>query len=116
MPIDYAYPPQLAAFLRHAWTAGDDAPPILDAPDLERVLTVAYQASLLRDEDRPVRVRIVVADPDDFDPHEGPPRGLQRLVFESSLPFTPDELRRLAVAAKYHRALVGVRAVADAPR
>jgi hypothetical protein len=116
MPIDYAYPPQLAVFLRQAWETGDDAPPLMEAADLDRVLTVAYQASLLRDEDRLVRVRLVVAEPDAFDAHDGPPHGLQRLVFESPIPFTPDEVRRLAVAAKYHRALVAVRAVPEAAR
>jgi len=72
------------------------------------VLSVAYQASLLRDEDRTVRVRIVAAGPEEFDPQEGPPSGLQPLVFNDPIPYTPEELRRLAIAAKYHRALVGV--------
>ena len=109
MAVDYAYPPQLAQFLRHAWEASPDAPPLLvDQPHLERVLTVAYQASLLRDEDRTVRLRLVVAPPEDFDPRRGPPEGLQPLVFDEPLAYTPEELRRLSVAAKYHRALIGV--------
>jgi DNA integrity scanning protein DisA with diadenylate cyclase activity len=108
MPIDYAYPPQLAQFLRHAWESTPDAPPLPDHAHLDRVLTVAYQASLLRDEDRTVRARIAVAPPHEFDPQQGPPAGLHPLVFDEPVPFTPDQLRRLAVAAKYHRALVGV--------
>jgi hypothetical protein len=108
MPVDYAYPPQLAQFLRHAWEAAPEAPPLLAPAALDRVLTVAYQASLLRDEDRTVRVRIVIARPGEFDPHLGPPEGLHALVFDEPVPYTPEELRRLAVAAKYHRALVGV--------
>ncbi|MGD0524336.1 MAG: putative sensor domain DACNV-containing protein [Polyangiaceae bacterium] len=108
MAVDYAYPPQLAQFLRHAWEATPDAPPLVDQAHLERVLTVAYQASLLRDEDRPVRLRLVVAPPEDFDPRRGPPEGLQPLVFDEPLAYTPEELRRLSVAAKYHRALIGV--------
>ena len=108
MAVDYAYPPQLARFLRHAWEAMPDAPVLMDAAHLERVLTVAYQASLLRDEDRPIRVRIVVAQPEEFDPLAGPPGGLQPLLFGESVPYTPEELRRLAIAAKYHRALIGI--------
>src|SRR5580658_6398784 len=108
MPLAYAYPPQLAQFLRHAWEASGDAPPLLDHAHLDHVLTVAYQASLLRDEDRTVRMRIVVAGPEEFDPQKGPPDGLQALVFDQPVPYTPEELRRLALAAKYHRALVGV--------
>lgn len=114
--MDYAYPPQLAQFLRHAWEGAQDAPPLIEPAALERVLTVAYQASLLRDEDRPVRVRIVVAEPDQFDAHEGPPRGLQPLVFEQPVDFTPEEVRHLAVAAKYHRALVAIRAQGEGGR
>jgi len=108
MAIDYAYPPQLAQFLRHAWEAAPDAPPLLDQAHLERLLTVAYQASLLRDEDRTVRMRIVAAPPEAFDALQGPPHGLQPLVFDEPVPYTPEELRRLALAAKYHRALIGV--------
>src|SRR5580704_1141298 len=109
MPIEYAYPPQLAQFLRHAWEAADDAPTLMDQVHLEHMLTVAYQASLLRDEDRTVRVRIVAARPEEFDPLQGPPEGIQPLVFDQPVPYTPEELRRLALVAKYHRALIGVR-------
>ncbi len=108
MPIDYAYPPQLAQFLRHGWETTGDAPRGLEASQLERVLTVAYQASLLRDEGRSVRLRIVIARPEEFDAQAGPPTGLQPLVFDQRLPCSPEELRRLSVAAKYHRTLVGV--------
>ena len=116
MAVDYAYPPQLAQFLRHAWEADPDAPPLMDQAHLERVLTVAYQASLLRDEDRTVHMRIVVAQPEEFDSHQGPPDGLQPLMFDEPFPYTPEELRRLAVAAKYHRALVGVSPVSGEGR
>jgi hypothetical protein len=85
----------------------------MELAHLEHVLSVAYQASLLRDEDRTVRVRIVAAPPQDFDPEQGPPGGLQPLVFEEPVAYTPEELRRLAVAAKYHRALVGVGPLAE---
>jgi hypothetical protein len=114
--MDYAYPPQLALYLRQQWEGAPGVPPLMDAAQLERVLTVAYQASLLREEDRPVRVRIAVADPETLDALDGPPHGLQPLVFEQPVPFTPHELRRLASAAKYHRALVGVRPDDDGRR
>ena len=111
MAVDFAYPPELARFVRQAWESAAGAPPTPDGAQLERVLTVAYQASLLRDEDRTVRVRIVVAPPEAFDPHGGPPSGLHPLAFQRVLAYTPEELRRLSSAAKYHRALVGVRAL-----
>jgi hypothetical protein len=108
MGVDYAYPPQLAQFLRPLWDACADAPPLLPVRTLERVLTVAYQASLLREEDRTIRVRIVVASPKEFDSQAGPPDGLQPLRFEHPFAYTPEEIRKLAIAAKYHRALIGV--------
>jgi hypothetical protein len=108
MSIHYAYPPQLAQFVRHAWEAARDAPPPMDEANLQHLLSVAYQASLLRDEDRTVRVRIVAAQPEEFPQQDGPPSGLQPLVFDKPVSYTPEELRRLSVAAKYHRALVGV--------
>jgi hypothetical protein len=108
MSIHHAYPPQLAQFVRHAWETTRRAPLPMDQRHLEHLLSVPYQASLLRDEDRTVRVRIVAAQPEEFDSQQGPPSGLQPLVFEKPIPYTPDELRRLSVAAKYHRALIGV--------
>jgi hypothetical protein len=113
MAVDYAYPPQLAQFLRPVWEASPDAPPLLQTRALERVLTVAYQASLLREEGRTIRVRVVVASPEDFDGLAGPPDGLQPLIFDTPFAYTPEEVRRLASAAKYHRALIGVRADAE---
>jgi hypothetical protein len=109
MPVDYAYPPQLALYVRHEWERATDGELPMSQAQLERILTVAYQASLLRDEDRPVRVRLVVAGPEQFPEGDGPPQALQPLAFDSPVPLSPEELRRLAVAAKYHRALVGVR-------
>jgi hypothetical protein len=109
MPVDYAYPPQLSLYVRQEWERATGADLPMTQGDLERILTVAYQASLLRDEDRPVRVRLVVAGPEHFPAADGPPHGLQPLAFETAVPLSPEELRRLAVAAKYHRALVGVR-------
>jgi hypothetical protein len=111
--IDYAYPPQLALYVRQEWELATGAPVPMEEGHLERVLTIAYQASLLRDEDRPVRVRLVVAEPSHFDPLGGPPIDLQPLAFETPLALTPELLRRLAVGAKYHRALVGVRIAGD---
>jgi hypothetical protein len=111
--IDYAYPPQLALYVRHEWELATGASMPIEEGNLERVLTIAYQASLLRDEDRPVRVRLVVAEPSDFDALGGPPIDLQPLAFETPVVLNPEQLRRLAVGAKYHRALVGVRIAED---
>jgi hypothetical protein len=86
----------------------------LPEPDaLRHLLSVAFQASLLREEDRPVRFRLFVGDPERLAAHGGPPDGLHRLRFQQPRPYDEHEIRRLSQAAKYHRSLIGVRAVGD---
>jgi len=83
-----------------------------DAGLLEELLSVAFQASLLREEDRPVRFRLFVGSPEHLPAEVGPPEGLHRLRFEVPRRFDEQELRRLSQAAKYHRALIGVQRIA----
>jgi hypothetical protein len=101
----HAYPADLARYVRDAWDHETPPPAVLD-----ELLSVAYQATLLHDEDRPVTFRLVLAEPAEFPEAGGPPRGVHRLCFEHPRPLTPHELRRLSPAAKYHRSLIGVRA------
>jgi DisA bacterial checkpoint controller nucleotide-binding len=91
--------------------ARHSALPPLDA--LKHLLSVAFQASLLREEDRPVRFRLFVGEPERLDAHRGPPDGLHRLRFQAPRPFDEHEIRRLSQAAKYHRSLIGVRPAGD---
>ena len=76
--------------------------------DLEAILSIAYQASVLRDEDRPVAFRLVLAPAEAFAEDSGPPTGVLALRFEAPRRFDEHELRRLSQAAKYHRTLIGV--------
>jgi hypothetical protein len=87
---------------RHA-----DALPGLNV--LEHILSVCFQASLLREEERPVRFRLILREPGHFPAADGPPHGFHRLVFSEPRPFTEHELQRLAPAADFYRSLVGVR-------
>lgn len=82
-----------------------------DVAALEQLLSITFQASLLREEDRPVRFRLFVGEPECLPADSGPPDGLHRLRFEDPRPFNEQELRRLSQAAKYHRSLIGVRCV-----
>src|SRR5215213_1551936 len=93
---------------------GDDVPgssggvdPLPDAAALEGFFEACYQASMLREEERPVVCRAVLAELALFEPEGRPPEGLQRLKFPRSLPFDPRELRRLSVAADPQRTLIG---------
>ena len=113
----YSYPRDLARFVCDRWIdvlegAAGDAPP-LDAATLEHFFSAGYQASLLREEERPVTFRAVLAAPACF-PAEGmAPESLQRLEFSRSSPFDATELRRLSVAADTQRTLIGVLREAD---
>ena len=113
----YAYPKDLARFVReswedHAWGADGSASgptSVPETPVLERLISTCYQASLLREEERPVTFRAILAAPEDLPERGGPPGGLHRLAFGEPRPFDERELRRLSPAADFEQALVGVR-------
>jgi hypothetical protein len=113
--VTHAYPAALAEFVRERWKLVKEEQPAelctLPAGDtLERLLSTSYQATLLHDEDRPVRFRLIVGAPGSFAENGGPPDGLHRMVLTRPRPFTEHELRRLSPAAKYERTLIGVEA------
>jgi hypothetical protein len=106
-----SYPRDLALFVRERWSRKPD--PVTDVellPDvgtLEVFLSACYHASMLREEERQVTFRAILAPPELFPPEGRPPNGLQRLDFASPLRFHPSELRRLAVATDPQRTLIG---------
>ena len=108
---EYAYPSDLAALVLTRWhDATAAAPRALAAPDassLARVLATCYQATLLREEGRPVTFRLAIGAPEAFEAAAGPPTGVHRLVFSRPLPLDQHELRRLAPAAVFSRSLIG---------
>jgi hypothetical protein len=115
----HAYPTQLADAAHARWReveAKADPGPCIprkgalpEVASLEQLLSVAYQASLLQEEERPVRFRILVGDPSTLPMSAGPPEGLHALRFTEARAYDEHEIRRLSPAAKYHRALIGVR-------
>jgi hypothetical protein len=119
--MTHAYPRRLAEFARTRWReleGLEDPGPcdphrgILPDPEaFEQLLSVAYQASLLQEEDRPVRFRLFVGDPARLPAGVGPPEGLHCLRFKQPRRYDEHEIRRLAPAAKFTRALIGVRSV-----
>jgi hypothetical protein len=118
--VKHDYPAQLAACARERWNAAfagetptdvraRSAVELPDPESLEILLSVAYQASLLREEERPVTFRLIVAEPTGLPAEAGPPLGLHRLLFTHRRRLGTAELRRLSPAVSYHRALIGVR-------
>ena len=113
----YAYPNDLAGFVGESWEdraggadgSGHELTGVPKTQVLERLFSTCYQASLLREEERPVTFRAILAAPEDLPEGVGPPGGLHRLAFAEPRPFDERELRRLSPAADFERSLVGVR-------
>jgi hypothetical protein len=115
----HAYPEELVSFIYDVWqdplfserriSAGIDLSFRLpDRPVLERIISICYQASLLREEQRSIRFRLIIQGPEHFTGDDGPPAGLHRFQFTRPRPFNEYELYRLAPAADYYRTLIGI--------
>jgi hypothetical protein len=112
----YAYPDDLARFVWEHW---EDYPDGVEKPGhertespeeavLETLFSTCYQAGLLREEERPVTFRAILAPPEEFSEEDGPPYGLHRMEFGEPRPLNERELRRLSPAVNYERSLIGV--------
>lgn len=103
--MGHSYPIDLARFvIERLEVAGVSC----NGTTLVRVLSVAYQASLLREEERPLSFRLLLAPPELLPLEEGPPQGHHRLRFDKPRVLDEQEIRRLAPAAKMQRAMIGV--------
>ncbi len=112
MWANHAYTQQLAAFIEEHWL--DECDPSANSslpvfPVLEALISTAYQASLLREEEVPLTFRLILADASSFPSASGPPEGLHRLVFDELIPYSPHELKPLVFAANFHRSLIGLK-------
>ncbi|HEY6838810.1 MAG TPA: DNA integrity scanning protein DisA nucleotide-binding domain protein [Geobacteraceae bacterium] len=118
-PGMHAYPEEFVSFVFELWNdpsfqerlRGADIDVSCRLPErglLEQIVSTCYQASLMREEARQVRFRIVLRPPEFFPDDAGPPTGLHRLLFSRPRPFNEYELHRLALAADFYRVLIGV--------
>jgi hypothetical protein len=102
-----AYPADLARFVRERWDE-DRAGALPDQDTLETLISACYQSGLLQEEERAVKFRVILCDPEVLPPREGPPSGTHRLEFPNLREFDVQEIRRLSPAADYYRSLIGV--------
>ena len=104
------YPKDLASFIRDNWPTGKarECASLPDLTVLEHLISICYQASLLQEEGRPVRFRVIFLAPDCFPPDLGPPVGLHRLLFRDKLQFTERELRKLSPSVDFYGSLIGL--------
>ncbi len=114
----HAYHEDLAWFIRNRWPGaglgqstdnGNQENSLPPPPYLEELLSTCYQASLLREEERPVRVRLLLAASDCLTTPDLPPMSLHRQMLASPRPCNETELRKLSRAAEFSRSLIGVR-------
>ena len=105
----HGYPDLLARQLWPTWVGKGKYRLGIDTQDaLARVLSVAYQASLLHEEGRPVTCRIGLCPPADLDPDVLAPYGFHVSNLCRSRPFEEQEIRRLSPAATFYRTLMAV--------
>jgi DisA bacterial checkpoint controller nucleotide-binding len=109
MPHDY--PQDLAELVCKQWPPssgrGRSCDSLPSQGALGALLGACYHASFLLEEQRPVAFRLIVREPELFAHDQGPPNGLQPLSFTEPRPLSEHELRRLAPAARFQRALIG---------
>ncbi|WP_309410756.1 putative sensor domain DACNV-containing protein [Desulfobulbus sp.] len=113
----HVYPSELVALITQRWEAmsasaeggGEPGTGVLPGKEaLERLISTCYQASMMREEDRPVTLRLILAPSSLFPPDQGPPKGFLRLLFSTPRPFHEYELRRLSPAIDFERSLIAV--------
>lgn len=114
---EHAYPTDLAQFVSRRWNQAKRSVHEWDTtliecgsnPELlEPLLSVCYQASLLREELRPITLRVIFCRPECFSHSENPPSGFHVLQFDTPRKFDPHELRVLSQSAGFYRSLIGV--------
>lgn len=109
----YAYPAELARFVSGHWSragaTGDNLVECGAKPELlEEILSVCYQASMFREELRPVMFRAIVCKPSCLGNGSDEVPDFHLLEFSEPREFTAHELRALSQAASFYRSLIGV--------
>lgn len=105
MGKSHAYPPDLARYVQANWPAG--TPLAVPLPLLEVALAAAFQASLVFEESRVLRFRLLLTPADSLPEAGVPNEGVLRLKLDRPRPFGVEELRRLAPAVPFETALIG---------
>jgi hypothetical protein len=106
----HTYPRDLARQIAIHWAITPDASDVLPPEEaIASLLSEAYQASLLREEDRSVICRLILIDSAQLNDTDGPPAGLQVLRLTEERKFRENEIRRLSPSATLYRSFIGIR-------
>jgi hypothetical protein len=110
----YAYPPDLAEYVREHWPAG--GAPLLPPDLLCEALSVAFQASFTSEEARPTRFRLLLTSPASLPERGRPNEGVLRLAFAETRPLSAEELRALSPSVPFETSLIGATDIGGALR
>lgn len=105
--LGYSYPSQLTELVKRFWPL-EAIESLPNDGQLRLLLDVAYHASLLKEELRPVTFRLLFAEPSVIPADAGPPSGLAPLSLDRARPYDEQEIRRISVGADFFRSLIGV--------
>lgn len=75
---------------------------------VREVCDVLYSSSLLKEEGRAVRARVIIAPPEAFVATEGPPDGTHAVKFMTPHALTSNEIKRLSPAASFFHSVVAI--------
>ncbi len=112
MPNQSFYPKDLVVILQQRWRDAGHDPAVLPSDEgLLKLIDVAYQASLLREEDSPVHCRVLISSPSDpeIEAIETEDDGVYVVQFVERCGFSAHQVRKMAAAVGYYRSLIGVR-------
>jgi hypothetical protein len=106
MSRSHAYPPDLARYVAARWPAPGGLP--VSEELLAEALSAAFQASLMPEEGRTVRFRLLLTPVERLPETGAPNQGVLRLRFDRSRPLQADELRRMSPSVPFETSLIGV--------
>lgn len=109
-----SYPPDLARYVEERWPKGRTLP--VSSRLFSEAISIAYQASMMAEEARPTRFRLLLTPADALPERGSPNEGVLRLRFDRSRRLHPDELRRLSPSTPFETALIGAHAEDDTLR
>ena len=75
---------------------------------LKELCNILYASSLLKEEGRPVRARVIIAPPEDFAGTDGPPDSIHAVRFSASHSLSANEIKRLSPAASFFHSVVAI--------
>jgi hypothetical protein len=108
-PSAHSYPRELGEQIWSLWNRSDGKHTVVQSVEtLNSFLSIAYQASLLREEGRPVECRIMLSEPQNLDPAALAHIGFHLVRFTNRRLFAEQEIRRLGAATGFYRAMMVV--------